>query len=179
MADVKPNITNWQELLDARDRYFDGTSDFDPTIGPRHPILATRQINAHDGSPCTIVWHQYTRDLEGQPTETFGNGKTVPFASWQIYVPYTEVLGNTPQDIAQRIAIYLESQSFDLRHGEDIALRDRLNVYCLKVSHGLNRDQLINTCIEHQKSEIITRANGRTTEELKKSELYLSQFNYI
>ncbi|KAH6630281.1 hypothetical protein B0J18DRAFT_95959 [Chaetomium sp. MPI-SDFR-AT-0129] len=79
--------------------------------------------------PCVSVWHQYTRDLEGQPPEKFGEGDRTRESPWitvQIYVPWREEAG---LDELVSVAGALEVKTFVIRHGDETAARDRLDVY--------------------------------------------------
>lgn len=85
-----------------------------------------------DALPCVSAWHQYTRDLEGQPPEKFGEGdgaRDSPWVTFQIYVPWREEAG---LDELISVAGALEVKTFEIRHGEETAARDRLDVYGVK-----------------------------------------------
>ncbi len=96
-------------------------------------IVAKAQTD-HEGATFISAWHQFTRGLEGQPVETFGEGddaRDLPFGNFQIYVPRPTVTsGNTKTDLLD-IATALEEKTFEIRHGAEQQARDRLDVHGL------------------------------------------------
>ncbi len=113
----------------------------------RTRYLVTRAQTDHEGATFISVWHQFTRGLEGQPVEMFGEGvdaRDIPFGNFQIYVPRSTPPGNRETDLLG-IASALEERTFAIRHGSEQQARDRLDVYELApvAAEIEDRDKLV------------------------------------
>ena len=149
-ANTRPFKT-WTEWTDAVRRYRQGRQFPDPRRSfaqpRRSPYLLTRTQTDHEGATFTSAWHQFTRGLEGQPVETFGEGqdaRDIPFGNFQVYVP-RPTSPDSGIDLLG-VASALEERTFDLRHGSEEQARDRLDVYGLGpvavAAEAEDRDQL-------------------------------------
>ncbi len=113
----------------------------------RTPYLVTRAQTDHEGATFISAWHQFTRGLEGQPVEMFGEGadaRDIPFGNFPIYVPQSTPSGNSETDLLG-IASALEERTFAIRHGSEQQARDRLDVYELApvAAEMEDRDKLV------------------------------------
>ncbi len=149
LGTIDQPFKTWAAWCDTLHRYRRGEDVIDPRLsrpGHRH-YLVTRTLETgseeeqqqEDGGsvPCVSAWHQYTRGLEGQPPEAFGEGDgtwDMPWVGFQVYVPWpaTRSSSSSQGDLAA-IASALETKTFKIRHGDEISARNRLDVYKINV----------------------------------------------
>lgn len=143
--------------------------------------IATERINAHDGTPCVVAWHQYSRGFVDQPEERFGT-RRVPFGSFQVYLPCPTTDSSRdveihPDETTSRVAELLESKTHMKRHGNEVSFRDRLDVFGLAVRPGSSRKELVSACIVHQQSEIAARNQASCVQEGGDNEFRIWRWN--
>ncbi|KAK6217665.1 hypothetical protein LQW54_003387 [Pestalotiopsis sp. IQ-011] len=157
---LPPPFTSFAQYKEALDKFYyknGGMGANNPCMRRPHklPHLVTERINTHDGTPCTVAWHRYTRGFPDQPEERHGTLRA-PFGSFQVYLPCPTT---------SRVAELLESKTFLTRHDADVDFRDRLDVYGLAVRPGFSREELVSACIAHQQSEIAARNQASGAQE--------------
>jgi hypothetical protein len=77
------------------------------------------------------AWHQYTRGLEGQPPETFGEGdeaRDMPWVSFQVYVPSPKTRSSSSSRQGD-----LKTKTFEICHSGEARAENRLDVYGIDV----------------------------------------------
>jgi hypothetical protein len=183
---LPPPFTSFAQYKEALDEFYyknGGMGSNHPRRRRPHklPHLVTERINTHDGTPCTVAWHRYTRGFPDQPEERHGTLRA-PFGSFQVYLPCPTI--DSSRDVetdrtetTSRVAELLESKTFLTRHNADNHFRDRLDVYGLAVRPGSSREELVSACIAHQQSEIAARNQASGAQEGEESEFHIWRFN--
>ncbi|KAH6656157.1 hypothetical protein BKA67DRAFT_690823 [Truncatella angustata] len=170
---LPPPFTSFAQFKEALDEYYKNGA-----MGANNPRMkrpgyrshiATERINAHDGTPCVVAWHQYSRGFPDQPEERFGT-RRVPFGSFQVYLPCHTTDSSRDVEIhrdetTSRVAELLESKTHIKRHSNEVPFRDRLDVFGLAVRPGSSREELVSACIAHQQSEIAARNQASGVQE--------------
>ncbi|KAI4593887.1 hypothetical protein KJ359_008930 [Pestalotiopsis sp. 9143b] len=179
---LPPPFTSFAQYKEALDVFYyndGGMGANKPRMRRPHKRshVVTERINTHDGTPCTVAWHRYTRGFPDQPEERHGTLRA-PFGSFQVYLPCPTPDGSRDMEIdrdetTSRVAELLESKTHMTRHGDDVGFRDRLDVFGLAVRPGSSREELVSACVAHQQSEIAARNQANGAPEGEDSELHI------
>lgn len=184
---LPPPFTTFAQYKEALDVFYyrdGGMGANKPRMRRPHKRshVVTERINTHDGTPCTVAWHRYTRGFPDQPEERHGT-RRVPFGSFQVYLPCPTTDGSRDvgidrdEETTSRVAELLESKTHMTRHDADIDFRDRLDVFGLAVRPGSSREELVSACIAHQQSEIAARNQVSGVQEGEDSEFHIWRWN--